>query len=593
MRRIPESMKTAVLAASWCVALCAGNAMAQTATEFAIVNARIFDAAGTAPYTGAVLVRDGRIAVVGAKPKLPKGVPTYDAEGAALLPGLFDLHTHWTPASTPATTPQIAAAYLATGVTTVNDFNEAPESFAPRRAWLQTLDAPHVNFAARFSTPLGHGADWADENTTRWVNSPDAARRAIDDVAAYKPDVVKAFTDGWRYGLTADNTSMSLETLGALVDAAHKNHLKVFTHTVTVERGLIAAKARVDVIAHSLQDRLMTPAEVAQFKASGLAYMPTLAVYDPDRAGGSVSLPQQSDDAKLQQRREKFSYALGNVKALFDAGVPVVVGTDAGMFPHLGATEHELELLVKAGLTPTQALVAGTATSASALGVAADRGQLRPGQRADLVLVDGAPWQDIGAMRRVQRVYVDGRQVFGAGYAPSAADAALAPPPAKVQALVDDFERADGRTALDTLRVDEADGGTDRTVQVSEVVVREGGGHALSIQAELSSKPQPFASAIWPLRRGAVQPADLRAYHGLRFELRGTPGTATLELRGVADKRWKAGVPVKEGWAQVQVPFADLQGSAWSGVDAQQVDIGIGGKPGAKVWLEVDDISFY
>ena len=97
--------------------------------------------------------------------------------GKALLPGFFDLHTHWaTSRGFPTTTPQIATAYVQSGVTTVNDYNHQPESFAPRREWLSHLVAPHVNFAARLSTPGGHGADWADEATTITVNTPRAAR---------------------------------------------------------------------------------------------------------------------------------------------------------------------------------------------------------------------------------------------------------------------------------------------------------------------------------------------------------------------------------------------------------------------------------
>ncbi len=202
--------------------------------SLAIVGATVFDATGAAPRVATVLVEDGRIVRVEPGLKPPAGVRTIDARGKALLPGLFDLHTHWTPAGEPDTTPQIATAYVAAGVTTVNDFHEQPESYAPRRAWLATLVAPHVNFAARISTPGGHGADWADQSTTIWINTPQAARAAIERLKPYRPDLIKAFTDGWRYGLAPDNTSMDEGTLKALVGAAHDAKLKVLTHTVTV-----------------------------------------------------------------------------------------------------------------------------------------------------------------------------------------------------------------------------------------------------------------------------------------------------------------------------------------------------------------------
>jgi imidazolonepropionase-like amidohydrolase len=266
----------------------------------------------------------------------------------------------------------------------VNDFNEAPEAYAPLREWLGTLAAPHVNFAARISTPGGHGADWADQATTKWVNTPEAARSAVESLAAYKPDLIKVFTDGWRYGAAPDNTSMDGWTLSALTEAAHQQHLKVVTHTVTVERGLVAAKANVDSLAHGLQDRVLTPDEVQIIKASGMAEIPTLAVYDPNKD------PSKPADA---QRLRKFDNALKNVKLLYDAGVPIALGTDAGMpqTPHGPSTLHELELLVRAGLTPAQALVAATQTSAHLLAQDGDRGTIAPGKRADILLFDGKP----------------------------------------------------------------------------------------------------------------------------------------------------------------------------------------------------------
>jgi hypothetical protein len=128
----------------------------------------------------------------------------------------------------------------------VNDYNQQPESFAPRREWLSQLVAPHVNFAARLSTPGGHGADWADEATTITVNTPRAARYSVEQVLKYKPDLIKVFADGWRYGTAPDNTSMDEGTLRALTDEAHKHNLKVVTHTVTVDKGEVESRAGVD-----------------------------------------------------------------------------------------------------------------------------------------------------------------------------------------------------------------------------------------------------------------------------------------------------------------------------------------------------------
>src|SRR5690606_12077218 len=132
---------------------------------------------------------------------------------------------------------------------------------------------------------------------------------------------IKAFMDGWRYGASADNTSMDEGTLTALVDEAHRNNLKVLTHTVTVERGQIAARAKVDVIAHSLQDREIDQQTIDLIKASGTAYAPTLAVYDPNKGEGAGTTPEARKRSEI-----KFGYALHNAKALHDAGVVVALG---------------------------------------------------------------------------------------------------------------------------------------------------------------------------------------------------------------------------------------------------------------------------
>ncbi len=600
---IRNGVRVGAVAAWLVLVLCAWTSpsVAAEPTATLIRGATVFDGSERPPFDADVLVVAGKIASVGPALPVPAGATVIDARGKALLPGLFDVHTHWTPNGSPATFPEIANAYLAAGVTTVNDFHEAPESYAPRRAWLEALATPDVRFAARISTPLGHGADWADQATTRWVNSPASARAAVDGVAAYKPDFIKAFTDGWRYANAADNTSMGEDTLAALVQAAHARGLEVLTHTVTVERGKQAARAGVDVIAHSLLDRPVDQELIDLMREHGTRYAPTLAVYEPVKMGSKR--PADPTDKAVAQRARNFDNALANVRALHEAGIPVVLGTDAGMpgTPHGAATLHELELLVRAGLSPADALRAGTSASAAALGLD-DRGTIAAGKRADLLLVPGRPWETIGDIHRVERVFIAGRQVAGPGTRLPPANAQTALPAQRIGPLVDDFEQASGRTALDTLRTDEADGGNDRTVQVTEVVAREDRGHALSMQAWLSHQDWARAGVLFPLSLGAVAPVDLRGYRGLRFEIRGR-GTLQVEYRGLSDARWARDIEAGPRWTTVEVPFSQLQGlppyrregpaPAWSGNDVLQVGFVARGEPGSKVWFELDNVRFY
>jgi imidazolonepropionase-like amidohydrolase len=563
----------------------------------AIMGATVFDATGAAPRVANVIIRDGRIAEVGPGVKAPRGAKIIDAKGEALLPGFYDLHTHWTPGGIPATTPQIASAYVAAGVTTVSDFNAAPESWAPRRQWLSTLVAPHVNFAARMSTPGGHGADWADTATTKWVNTPEAARAAVKALVPYKPDLIKAFTDGWRYGAAPDNTSMDEWTLTALVDEAHKNDLKVFTHTVSVDRGEVAGRSKVDVITHSLQDRLLDADALAIIKAGGTSDTPTLAVYEPVKPGQPARDPQ---DPKNKLAFQKFEDALSNAKTLHDAGVIIALGTDAGMpgTPHGVSTLHEMELMVRAGMTPAEALIAGTAKSAKVINQLADRGTIEVGKRADLVLIKGEPWKTISDVRKTDRVFIDGKLVFGPGAPPMTANQATTMPSIPAKALIDDFERADGRSSLDTLRTDDPDGGLDRTVEVSQVIARGDQGKALSINARMAMKAKPSAGVIIPLTRGSIQPVDATAFKGVRFEVRGD-GDYALGV-STSGARWAAPFSAGSTWKTVEVPFSALKAASernakaeWTATDLTEVEFMGGRKGGEKLWLEVDNVVFY
>jgi imidazolonepropionase-like amidohydrolase len=596
-----KSLVTALLASAIAlpIALYSAASVSAPATggTVAIVGATIFDGTGAAPAPGTVLIRDGRITAVGADVKVPSGAKVINAKGKALLPGFFDVHTHWTAGGSPSTFPQIATAYVAAGVTTVNDFNEAPEAFAPLRAWLGQMNAPHVRFAARISTPGGHGADWADQATTLWVNTPAAGKAAIESLVPYKPDLIKIFSDGWRYGVAPDNTSMDEWTLKGTVDAAHVQNWPVLTHTVTVDRGLVAARAGVDSLAHGLQDRPITAEEVAAIKQSGMAMAPTLAVYDPYKRGDV-----KADDPRLKQTFRKFGYALGNVKALFDAGVPIALGTDAGMpgTPHGPSTLHEMELLVQAGLTPAQALVAGTQTSAKIMRIDADRGTIAVGKRADIVLIDGTPWTNIKDVYKVSQVLIDGKLAFGTG-APAlpAANQTDRLPSISVPALIDDFERDDRRSSIDTLRVDTPDGGIDRSVEITQTVPREDGGKALSLSARMAVKEAAYAGFAIPLSRGSITPAKISGYKGVRFDLKGD-GPYTVRLNGL-DGVWEASVQGAEGWSTVELPFAQFKpverrgkvGPAFTGDGITQVEFGGSRGPGKRMWLQVDNVRFY
>lgn len=570
-------------------------AFARPGQVTAITNVEVFDATGAAAWQGSVLIRDGRIIEAGPKVKAPRGARVIKGNGRALLPGFYDVHTHWGPRATPSALPDVAANYLASGVTTVLDFHQPPEAFQPRREWLSQIPSPHVNLVARMSTPGGHGADWSDETTTKWVSTEESAPRAVQELLPYNPDYIKVFSDGWRYGASPEETSMNEETLTALAEEAHANDIRILTHTVTSARGALAARAGVDIIAHSLQDRALREDEVADILASGMSYAPTLAIYEPRRPG-APELDMES--ASVRMRVWKYGIAEENLRTLFEAGVPVALGTDAGIggLVHGDASLREIELFVEAGLSPADALIAATVNSARALGLSEDRGTIEVGKRADILLIEGKPWENIGDVRNISLVLVDGVTVFDAANPPKPLPSTLPARPAA--SLIDDFERADGRTAIDTLPVTDLDYGMERSVITFTRRPRQEGDHVLSVTARMARKENPMAGVLFPLSRGSVIPADVTAYEGVSTDLFGA-GDYTLRILSMKGM-WEAKVPAGDGWNSFKIPFTDFvftgnadPAPAWTGDDLLQIGVLINREAGETAWFEIDNIGFY
>ena len=576
-----------------------------------IRGARVVDGTGAPARVATVVIRGNSIESVGSAGAIPAGARIIDAAGQTLVPGLFDLHTHlWASGvpGLPADWARSLASYLASGVTTVDDFSAYGEMFAPMRRLLDSraVAAPHVNIAARLSTPGGHGteAGWGDFMTLT-ASTVEEAHARMKTVLAYKPDVIKIFTDGWRYGTAPNLSSMNLETLSAMVSDAHAAGLKVLTHTVTLDGARIAAAAGVDVLAHGIGDAPADDELIRLLKSKRTFYVSTLAVYEP--RGGDVAerarqmLPVSLEPARPRsggeiapERRQRWQTLLANVNRLYASGVPIACGTDAGMSGtyHGWATLHELELMVEAGLTPLEALTAATSASARALGIA-DRGTIAPGKLADLLLVEGRPDETISDIEKTRRVFLGGREIGLAALGKSLQSSEpLALPAHPVPALIDDMESRDGRTSLGTLRVNSTDAGPDHSAMLFLPIVRSGADHALMVSARMASKASPYVRLELPLTPGAVEPADISQYSGVSVDARGEGAFRLLLYSyGVpAANYFSAPLTASTEWQTLQIPFG--KGAAWAG-SARAIAFELSGDPGAAVWLELDNVKFY
>ncbi|MBK5291663.1 MAG: CIA30 family protein [Acidobacteriia bacterium] len=582
----------------------------------AITGVTIVDGTGRQAYSGSVVMEGDRITAVGGKVELPAGARHIDGRGHTITPGFFDLHTHLPYSGVNGLSgdwPKTLMAYLHSGVTSVVDFGTYPETFEPMRRLIRdgVIVGPRLHLAARMTTPLGHGAEGGrGDFFSLEVQTPEEARVAARHLLAYQPDAIKVFTDGWRYGGGPDMSSMTLETLRAIVEEAHAKGVEVLTHTVTLEKAKIAARAGVDVIAHGIGDAVADEELIALMRSHGTTYAPTLAVYENKPRGPVVpSLRTLLEPAALEilraarrnnaepqpHRIARWKRLCANTAALKAAGVAFGTGTDAGVTGtyHGWSTLREMELLVACGLTPLEALTAATGNSAKALHVDQERGTIVEGKLADLVLIEGSPHTNIKDVWKVKRVFLGGKELDRAAMAGQIATAEITPLPARtVPALVDDMEGA--RTRLDTLRVNATDSGTDISKMSMGVRQRPEGGRALSMQATMSIKPRPFAQVVFPLSPGGVEPVDVSAYKGVRFEARGDGVYKLLvHTRAARDHRYPAALfEAPAGWKQIEIPFTSLEGT-WTGRDALLLVFEMARKGGEFGWLELDNIEFY
>lgn len=392
--------------------------VAERLGDFVITGARVFD--GERVHQAAdVLVRDGRIISVGALSDMPAGVRRIDGAGATLLPGLIDAHTH-----TRSVTELEQA--LRFGVTTVLDlFTRASDAPALRAAAAQRSDVAGFFSAGILATaPRGHGTESNPDIPT--VTGQEAAARFVAAQVAEGADYLKVVINGAR--AAQGMPTLDAATVRALVQAGRAHDLLVIAHIETPDDARTAVEAGVDGLAHVWRTPGV-PAGLPELIAERNVFViPTLAVPGGVDHRARVALAEDSavrpylDDAAMATwtRFERdprmgddpmqiLAYHLESVTALHGAGVTLLAGSDPpayGVIHGLGLL-YEMELLVRAGLSPAEALSAATARIADAFRLR-DRGRIQPGLRADLVLVDGDPTTDVTALRRIRHVWRGG-----------------------------------------------------------------------------------------------------------------------------------------------------------------------------------------
>jgi hypothetical protein len=411
---------------------------------------------------------------------------------------------------------------------------------------------------------------------------------------------------------------MNLQTLSAIVEDTHRAGLKVFTHTVTLAGAKIAAQAGVDSLAHGVGDAVVDDELIALMKKHGTAYVSTLATFEPgtlrslsprlmallspsDRAF-ATRLAQRSGSGRVEEASmRRWHFLQENIRRLSAAGIPIGVGTDAGIDGtyHGWSTLQEMELLVNSGMSPLQAITAGTGTSARIVGQSGDRGTIAPGKAADLLLVEGEPDKNITDIENTRAVFLGGKELDLGALEAAVQSAQPTPLPAHhIPALIEDAEREDGRSNLDTMLVNSTDPGVDH----SRMLFTRGlgkHGHDISAIARMSPKETPFADLILPLTKGGVELVDLSGYKGIRLAVRGEGSyRILLDSYGARQTQWFAATFTGGAkWHTLQIPFSAFHSSDAAATfplrTVRALHFELARPAGTDAWLELDDVELY
>ena len=377
---------------------------------YAMTGATIVDGTGRAAIAdGVIVVRDGRIADVGPRTAVtvPPGVPTVDVDGKTIVPGLWDMHTH-------VTQIEWAPAYLAAGVTTVRDMGNEFEFVVPLRDAIASGRAlgPRILAAGLIDGggPNAFGVEYAatpEEARQAVAKYHDAGFQQIKIYSLVTPAIVEAIcAEAHRLGLTVTGhvpNGMTIEQAAA-AGMDHVAHLPIRGEASSdeVKKTIAFLKDHQTVIDPTqswnelLGHAAGTPISAFQ---PGISKIPAPLNRVFSNAGGAGI-----DAATARTRLER---SLRIVKALHDAGVPIVAGTDEGVPGH--SVHREIELYVEAGLTPMEALQAATIVPARAMKMDAEVGTIEHGKRADLVVLNANPLDAIRNIRSVRWTIRDGR----------------------------------------------------------------------------------------------------------------------------------------------------------------------------------------
>ncbi|HET7767230.1 MAG TPA: amidohydrolase family protein [Chloroflexota bacterium] len=415
-----------------------------TPLPFALLRAdRVWDGTGAPPLaSGTVLVRRERIVEVGSIGTVtpPEGIPVHEFPGCTILPGLIDTHVHLNgigdgrPGDDLATLPdellllqaaKNARAHLASGVTTLR------ECGAKGRTTLMLREAMRAGITAGSRLVLcgrpititgGHLWYFGEE-----TDGVEAARKAVRRLVKEGADFIKiAATGGSTRTSYASRAAFTPEELSAIVDEARRFGKPVATHcagSAGVKAVLDAGLGEEDTIIHcvfrDVDGTMRFDDDLARRVVDSGAWVDMTLAQAGARERQLNALVEQQGHATEAQQRELSALEAGrrtrsdHFRRLYELGARMVSGSDSawGHYP-IGEFQYEVINHAEYGMGAVPALLTATRDAAACLQLSKDSGTLEPGKRADLLVVEGDPTQNIRDLLRVRAVYQGGSRVI-------------------------------------------------------------------------------------------------------------------------------------------------------------------------------------
>ena len=402
------------------------------ASTLAITGATLIDGTGATPVEdAAVVIHNGRIVAAGprAKVKIPHGAQIVDAHGKTMLPGLWDMHAHFEQV-------EWGPIYLAAGVTTVRDCgNELEFITAVRDAVAQGRGlGPRLLLAGIVdgSGPMAIGVERVDtpEQARMWTNRYHAAGfQQMKIYSSVTLENLKAVADeAHRLGMTVTGHVPQRLTAYQTIPAGEDqiNHISYIAdimepplpeNATRAERRNAAANLNLDsaeakkALTFLKDHHTVVDPTIALFELFTATTAKPPASFEPGITKIPEVLAQQLTDVgpptENSEIGEKlFEKSVAIIGALHRSGVPIVAGTDQAVPGH--SLHREIELYVQAGFTPMEAIQAATLVPARVMGLGKDAGTVEKGKRADLILINGNPLDDIRNTRNVEYVITNG-----------------------------------------------------------------------------------------------------------------------------------------------------------------------------------------